>query len=1699
MNLMPTLPVEVLTGGTAALILFAALAAALFPFLFHKKQLLQVRVPWIAMAVVVLAAAVGTGIQPAAAQDVADKCNSTSENRVKVSSKEQLLQEIDASGCQDAPDTIYLQLENSIAGDITISSKVDIDLNGKSITGSGSGSVITVNGSLTLNDSSSEGGGTITGGNARISGYTDGGGVYVATGGSFTMNGGSISGNKAINRGGGVYVGSGCSFTMNGGTITGGNIPLNATKGGGVYVDSGGSFTMDGGTISGNTASNGGGGVYLYKATFIMRDPSEISGNYAYSVGGGVYVYGDDYGENIRFTMEGGTISDNHVDQEGGGVYVNSSGNFAMNGGNISNNRAKKGSGVYAGGTFTMTNSSISGNTATEGGGGVYVYGQGKSFTMNGGTISDNGAENGGGVYVYYYSSFTVNGGIISGNTANQIGGGVYVYYYSSFTMNGGTISGNTATANGGGVHLNYGTFTMSGAPVITGNTVNGANNNVYPGNRNITITGSLQTDSKIGVTKGGSLPIQFAVGAVDPVYTISDGDRAKFFDDSGTYAVALDSDNNELVLTPAVASVTKNGTTTLYADLQTALEAGNDGKVTLLDNIDSTTDTFPLNISSGNTVTLDLAGKHISGSENDNAVNVSGNLTLEDSIGGGSVTATGNGWGVFVAGTTSPSFTMSGGSITGSTGVYVSGGTFKMSGGSITGGEKSSGVAVVSNTSFTMSGGEITGGTGVSVSGTTALFTMSGGTITGGDYGVNISDSGTFTMSGGEIDNCTRGVVMSGGTFTMSGGMIHHCEWGVRVDGGTFIQSSGTIYGGPPDDFKYGVYMGGGTFTMYGMIAHYRYGVYVSGGTFTMSGSILSGGYGVYVSGGTFTMSGGNITGCDYGLYVSGGTFEMSGGHGIDIYQNTNNVYLGSGKTINITGTPASGSSIGVTMAGGTGKFARGENYTISDGDRAIFFSENPNYVVELKESELYLSPAVTLTYDGNGKTGGSVPDPVTAASGSKVTVSGNTNALSRTGYAFAGWNTEAGGTGTTYSGTDSFKITENTTLYAKWEAIPYGITVKDAANGSVTAKVNGAAVTEAHYQDTVTLEISPDSGYVRESLSVTSEGKEIPVTNDSFEMPAGDVTVEAKFTEHTHAYSFTADGNVLTAVCGNAGHVGETTATLTLTAPGDLTYNGEEKEAPVDNGIPEFKAPAVVYRQGGTVLTGVPVDAGTYTAEVTQDGVTASLEFIIAQKAVTVTADDKNMTEGETEPELTATVEGTVGTDTVVYSLSRAEGKTAGKYEITVTGEASQGNYAVTFVNGTFTINEKGTHTLTIRYDANGGSGTMAEQTVTEGTAATLTANAFTREHQTFTGWNTKADGSGTAYADQASVTLSADLELFAQWKDAEKIIKTEQTQLTKVPEGLNYSSVSDLNKAMILELVVNGEPAQIEQTVFVDVVLMVSFDNGENWEIATPDNFPEGGLEVRLDYPEGTGKDTHVFSVSHMFTVTSERLGTTAGEIEYPEVTAKDEGLYVRLMGLSPVAIAWVEKEPEAEPMDVTVEFVFLKYDGSYKAPFDIKAGTLNPVLVLKDGDKTVSKSGTVELEVAPKSQGKELPVSFSKKLEDLAPGKYAVVVSGLPKEMEKEVPNAADALKYKVTAKAEINKKGGITVYLIFDDGKRPEEAVWYPLPEDEIGAYWLKKDGTKEYLLFHTYDICMDWLGSDELCRGNERCYHKDGK
>ena len=87
-------------------------------------------------------------------------------------------------------------------------------------------------------------------------------------------------------------------------------------------------------------------------------------------------------------------------------------------------------------------------------------------------------------------------------------------------------------------------------------------------------------------------------------------------------------------------------------------------------------------------------------------------------------------------------------------------------------------------------------------------------------------------------------------------------------------------------------------------------------------------------------------------------------------------------------------------------------------------------------EDSSSSVAPATyTVTYNENGATSGSVPtDSNEYNSGASVTVLGNTGELAKTGYVWGGWNTAVNGSGTSYASGDSFNISENTTLYARW-----------------------------------------------------------------------------------------------------------------------------------------------------------------------------------------------------------------------------------------------------------------------------------------------------------------------------------------------------------------------------------------------------------------------------------------------------------------------------------------------------------------------------------------------------------------------------------------------------------------------------------------------------------------------------------------
>ena len=75
-----------------------------------------------------------------------------------------------------------------------------------------------------------------------------------------------------------------------------------------------------------------------------------------------------------------------------------------------------------------------------------------------------------------------------------------------------------------------------------------------------------------------------------------------------------------------------------------------------------------------------------------------------------------------------------------------------------------------------------------------------------------------------------------------------------------------------------------------------------------------------------------------------------------------------------------------------------------------------------------------------------------------------------------------------------------------------------------------------------------------------------------------------------------------------------------------------------------------------------------------------------------------------------------------------------------------------------------------LGVTFDANGGEGTMDPQGFEHEATQALRKNTFARDGQRFRCWNTKADGSGQSFEDEATVTLAESMTLYAQWTDAQ-----------------------------------------------------------------------------------------------------------------------------------------------------------------------------------------------------------------------------------------------------------------------------------------------------------------------------------------
>ena len=218
---------------------------------------------------------------------------------------------------------------------------------------------------------------------------TPGGGIYVDNG-TVNIQGGVIAANRGSS-GGGIFFQNG-TLNISGGAVTGNWLNDGHDNGGGIFVQDG-KLNLSGGYVTNNRKecdcndckndvnnTHGGGGIALAKSSVMNMTGGYVTGNYSGLAGGGIYA--GFYGNNVSFTMSGGTIASNCAELgEGGGLRIAGGTDGVIQATNkvyITNNITNTNNDWGGGGIFVqdkgnlnITNALITDNTAGGYGGGV--------------------------------------------------------------------------------------------------------------------------------------------------------------------------------------------------------------------------------------------------------------------------------------------------------------------------------------------------------------------------------------------------------------------------------------------------------------------------------------------------------------------------------------------------------------------------------------------------------------------------------------------------------------------------------------------------------------------------------------------------------------------------------------------------------------------------------------------------------------------------------------------------------------------------------------------------------------------------------------------------------------------------------------------------------------------------------------------------------------------------------------------------------------------------------------------------------------------------------------------------------------------------------------------------------------------------------------------------------------------------------
>ena len=378
------------------------------------------------------------------------------------------------------------------------------------------------------------------------------------------------------------------------------------------------------------------------------------------------------------------------------------------------------------------------------------------------------------------------------------------------------------------------------------------------------------------------------------------------------------------------------------------------------------------------------------------------------------------------------------------------------------------------------------------------------------------------------------------------------------------------------------------------------------------------------------------------------------------------------------------------------------------------------------------------TISYNNNGGSGTIASQ--TKTKGTPITLSDGSG-FSKTGYTLDSWNTKADGSGTSYVKGASYTTDAALTLYAQWKINTYTITYNsNGGTGTISSQTK-------NHNTAITL--SDGSGFSKTGYTFTGWNTAANGSGTAYESGASytanaAATLYAQWKANQYTINYKDQGGAAFSGTHASGHPTThtygTATTLKTASKTGYTFGGW------------FTNSACT----GTKVTSLGATA--YTADIT----------LYAKWTVITYTITYNANNGSGAPDAQTK------TYNVALTLSSTKPTRTG-YTFQNWNTKSDGT-GTTYASGaSYTANAAATlyaqwkaDTYTITYDANGGVNPPAAQTKTYGVSLTLTSSKPTREGYTFTGWNTAANGSGTAYASGGTFTTNAATTLYAQWEE-------------------------------------------------------------------------------------------------------------------------------------------------------------------------------------------------------------------------------------------------------------------------------------------------------------------------------------------